>query len=99
MIGNYPESCMIEGCNLHSFNNNHHHHDNHHHDHHHHQELSSEELSTIEKQDDVVAGYGGWKLLLPRSRLGPDAIHTFDINDTVNIVRLMMSMMMMMIDI
>ena len=95
MIGNYPESCMIEGCNLHSFNNNnhhHHHHDHHHHDHHHHhQELSSEELSTIEKQDDVVARYGGgWKLLLPRSRLGPDAIHTFDINDTVNIVRLMM---------
>ena len=86
MIGNYPESCMIEGCNLYSFN-----------DRHHHQELSNEELSSVEKQDNVVGGYGGWKILLPRSRLGPDTIHTFDINDTVNIVRLMIMYVMMVV--
>ena len=89
VIGNYPESCMIEGCNLYSFNDRHHHHQQ--------QELSNEELSSVEKQDNVVGGYGGWKILLPRSRLGPDTIHTFDINDTVNIVRLMITYVMMVV--
>ena len=89
VIGNYPESCMIEGCNLYSSNDRRHHH--------HQQELSTEELSSVEKQDNVVGAYGGWKILLPRSRLGPDAIHTFDIKDTVNIVRLMIMYVVMVV--